>query len=105
VISKYFASACLLKLQITRIVSTVRAMNCRWNQTPTMSAYREVTMGKLERDLQTDVETERALRRLDGGSTRCALAVNRASRERYPDQDLHQMWAADATIIALRPSS
>jgi RNA polymerase-binding transcription factor DksA len=29
------------------------------------SAYREVTMGKLERDLQTIVEIERALRRLD----------------------------------------
>jgi RNA polymerase-binding transcription factor DksA len=31
------------------------------------SAYREVTMGKLERDLQTIVEIERALRRLDEG--------------------------------------
>jgi RNA polymerase-binding transcription factor DksA len=31
------------------------------------NAYREVTMGKLERDLQTIVEIERALRRLDDG--------------------------------------
>jgi len=36
------------------------------------SAYREVTMGKLERDLQTIVEIERALRRLaDGLYTTC----------------------------------
>ena len=55
-----FRQRLLAELQITRIVSTLRPMNCRWNQTPTMGAYREVTMGKLERDLQTDVETEEA---------------------------------------------
>ena len=59
-------------------------MNCRWNQTPTMGAYREVTMGKLERDLQTDVEIERALRRLDGGSTQCQSRIPDARLEAIP---------------------
>jgi DnaK suppressor protein len=42
------------------------------------SAYREVTMGKLERDLQTIVEIERALRRLDDGEY--AICVGCRSR-------------------------
>jgi RNA polymerase-binding transcription factor DksA len=38
------------------------------------SAYREVTMGKLERDLQTIIEIERALRRLDAGQYATCVA-------------------------------
>ncbi len=38
------------------------------------SAYREVTMGKLERDLQTIIEIERALRRLDAGEYATCVA-------------------------------
>jgi RNA polymerase-binding protein DksA len=38
------------------------------------SAYREVTMSKLERDLQTIVEIERALRRLDQGQYAICVA-------------------------------
>ena len=79
-----FRQRLLAELQITRIVSTLRPMNCRWNQTPTMGAYREVTMGKLERDLQTDVEIERALRRLDGGSTQCQSRIPDARLEAIP---------------------
>jgi RNA polymerase-binding transcription factor DksA len=42
------------------------------------SAYREVTMGKLERDLQTIVEIERALRRLDDGEyATCVVCQSR----------------------------
>ncbi len=48
------------------------------------NAYREVTMGKLERDLQTIVEIERALRRLDEG--RYATCVGCQSR--IPDARL-----------------
>ena len=48
------------------------------------SAYREVTVGKLERDLQTIVEIERALRRLDEGQ----YAVCVACQSRIPDARL-----------------
>ena len=46
----------------------------------TRSAYREVTMGKLERDLQTIVEIERVWGGWTEDSTQRALAVNRASQ-------------------------
>src|SRR5712671_3400606 len=48
------------------------------------SAYREVTMGKLERDLQTIVEIERALRRLDGGQYATCVGC----QSRIPDARL-----------------
>jgi DnaK suppressor protein len=48
------------------------------------SAYREVTMGKLERDLQTIVEIERALRRLDEGQ----YAICVGCQSRIPDARL-----------------
>jgi DnaK suppressor protein len=38
------------------------------------SAYREVTMSKLERDLQTIIEIERALLRLDAGGYATCVA-------------------------------
>ena len=38
------------------------------------SSYREVTMGKLERELQTIVEIERALRRIDDGEYATCVA-------------------------------
>src|SRR5258708_6018655 len=61
----------------------------------TRSAYREVTMGKLERDLQTIVEIERALRRLDAGQyATCVGCQSRIPDTRLSDtldQDLHQM--------------
>jgi DnaK suppressor protein len=38
------------------------------------SAYREVIMSKLERDLQTIIEIERALRRLDAGEYATCVA-------------------------------
>jgi|SRR5258705_4031439 RNA polymerase-binding transcription factor DksA len=38
------------------------------------SAYRDFTMGKLERDLQTIIEIERALRRLDAGEYATCVA-------------------------------
>jgi RNA polymerase-binding transcription factor DksA len=38
------------------------------------SAYREVTMGKLERDLQTIIDIERALRRIDAGEYATCVA-------------------------------
>jgi DnaK suppressor protein len=50
----------------------------------TRSAYREVTTGKLERDLLTIVEIERALRRLDRGQY--AMCVGCQSR--IPDARL-----------------
>jgi len=50
----------------------------------TRSAYRKVTMGKPERDLQTIVEIERPLRRLDEG--RHAMRVGCQSR--IPDARL-----------------
>src|SRR5258705_13447591 len=50
----------------------------------TRSAYREVTMGKLERDLQTIVEIERALRRLDGGQYATCVGC----QSRIPDARL-----------------
>ena len=48
------------------------------------SAYREVTMGKLERDLQTIVEIERALRRLDEGQYATCVGC----QSRIPDARL-----------------
>ncbi len=48
------------------------------------SAYREVTMGKLERDLQTIVEIERALRRLDDGQYATCVGC----QSRIPDARL-----------------
>ena len=48
------------------------------------SAYREVTMGKLERDLQTIIEIERALRRLDEGQ----YAICVGCQSRIPDARL-----------------
>jgi hypothetical protein len=80
-------------------MSIVRAMNCLWIQTQTMtpawtpSAYREVTMGKLERDLQTLVEIERALLRMDEG--RHATCVGCQSR----------ILDACLKAIPLRPAS
>lgn len=54
------------------------------------SAYREVTMGKLERDLQTIVEIERALRRLDEG----LYATCVGCQSRIPDARLKAIpWA------------
>jgi DnaK suppressor protein len=47
------------------------------------SAYREATMGKLERDLQTIVEIERALRRLEEGHyTTCVGCESRIPEPR-----------------------
>jgi len=40
------------------------------------SAYRDFTMGKLERDLQTIIEIERALRRLDAGEYATCVRVD-----------------------------
>src|SRR5205085_8131716 len=48
------------------------------------SAYREVTMGKLERDLQTIVEIERALRRIDEGQYATCVGC----QSRIPDARL-----------------
>src|ERR1700745_591225 len=48
------------------------------------SAYREATMGKLERDLQTIVEIERALRRLDEGQYATCVGC----QSRIPDARL-----------------
>lgn len=48
------------------------------------SAYREATMGKLERDLQTIIEIERALSRLDDGEYATCVAC----RSRIPDARL-----------------
>ena len=48
------------------------------------SAYREVTMGKLERDLQTIVEIERALRRLESGQYATCVGC----QSRIPDARL-----------------
>jgi RNA polymerase-binding transcription factor DksA len=48
------------------------------------SAYREVTMGKLERDVQTIVEIERALSRLDAGQYATCVGC----QSRIPDARL-----------------
>src|SRR6266481_2881828 len=48
------------------------------------SAYGEVTMGKLERDLQTIVEIERALRRLESGQYATCVGC----QSRIPDARL-----------------
>src|SRR6266403_1583319 len=48
------------------------------------SAYREVTMGKLERDLQTIAEIERALRRWDDGQYATCVGC----QSRIPDARL-----------------
>jgi RNA polymerase-binding transcription factor DksA len=48
------------------------------------SAYREATMGKLERDLQTIIEIERALSRLDDGEYATCVAC----QSRIPDARL-----------------
>jgi len=48
------------------------------------SAYREITMGKLERDLQTIAEIERALRRWDDGQYATCVGC----QSRIPDARL-----------------
>jgi RNA polymerase-binding transcription factor DksA len=48
------------------------------------SAYREVTMGKLERDLQTIIEIERALQRLNEGQYATCVGC----QSRIPDARL-----------------
>ena len=65
------------------------------------SAYREVTMGKLERDLQTIVEIERALRRLDEGTyTTCV-----GCQSHIPDARLKAIpWARTCIACAGRGS-
>jgi RNA polymerase-binding transcription factor DksA len=50
------------------------------------SAYREVTMGKLERDVQTIVEIERALSRLDAGQYPTCVGCQSA----FPTRALEQ---------------
>ena len=63
------------------------------------SAYREVTMGKLERDLQTIIEIERALQRLDEG--RYATCVGCQSR--IPDARLKAIpWTRTCIACAGR---
>ncbi len=63
------------------------------------SAYREVTMGKLERDLQTIIEIERALRRLDEGTyTTCV-----GCQSRIPDARLKAIpWTRTCIACAGR---
>jgi DnaK suppressor protein len=63
------------------------------------SAYREVTMGKLERDLQTMVEIERALRRLDKGQ----YAICVGCQSRIPDARLKAIpWTRTCIACAGR---
>jgi RNA polymerase-binding transcription factor DksA len=68
----------------------------------TRSAYREVTMGKLERDLQTIVEIERALRRLDGGQYATCVGC----QSRIPDARLKALpWTRTCIECASGPSN
>jgi RNA polymerase-binding transcription factor DksA len=63
------------------------------------SAYREVTMGKLERDLQTIVEIERALRRLDEGQYATCVGC----QSRIPDARLKAIpWTRTCVACAGR---
>ena len=63
------------------------------------SAYREVTMGKLERDLQTIVEIERALRRLDEGQYATCVGC----QSRIPDIRLKAIpWTRTCVACAGR---
>ena len=63
------------------------------------SAYREVTMGKLERDLRTIVEIERALRRLDEGQ----YAICVGCQSRIPDARLKAIpWTRTCIACAGR---
>jgi DnaK suppressor protein len=65
------------------------------------SAYREVTMGKLERDLQTIVEIERALRRIDEGQYATCVAC----QSRIPDARLKALpWTRTCVQCAGRGS-
>jgi len=65
------------------------------------SAYREVTMGKLERDLQTIVEIERALRRLDEGQYATCVGC----QSRIPDARLKAIpWTRTCIECAGRSS-
>ncbi len=63
----------------------------------TRSAYREVTMGKLERDLQTIVEIERALRRLEEGQYATCVGC----QSRIPDARLRAIpWTRNCIECA-----
>jgi DnaK suppressor protein len=63
------------------------------------SADREVTMGKLERDMQTIVEIERALQRLDEGQ----YAVCVGCQSRIPDARLKAIpWTRTCIACAGR---
>ncbi|HEY6128731.1 MAG TPA: TraR/DksA family transcriptional regulator [Candidatus Acidoferrum sp.] len=66
------------------------------------SAYREVTMGKLERDLQTIVEIERALRRIDEGDYATCVGC----QSRIPDARLKAIpWTRTCIECAGRGGS
>jgi RNA polymerase-binding transcription factor DksA len=63
------------------------------------SAYREVTMGKLERDLQTIMEIERALQRLDEGQYATCVGC----QSRIPDARLKAIpWTRTCIACAGR---
>src|SRR5437660_103026 len=63
------------------------------------SAYREATMGKLQRDLQTIVEIERALHRIDEG----LYATCVGCQSRIPDARLKAIpWARTCIACAGR---
>jgi RNA polymerase-binding transcription factor DksA len=63
------------------------------------SAYREVTMGKLERDLQTIIEIERALQRLNEGQYATCVGC----QSRIPDARLKAIpWTRTCIACAGR---
>lgn len=65
------------------------------------STYREATMGKLERDVQTIIEIERALQRLDSGQYATCVAC----QERIADARLKALpWTRTCIQCAGRSS-
>lgn len=66
------------------------------------NTYREATMGKLERDLQTIVEIERAIRRLDEGE----YAICVGCQSRIPEARLKALpWTRTCIECAGRRSN
>ena len=66
------------------------------------NSYREATMGKLERDLQTIIEIERAIRRLDDGE----YAICVGCQSRIPEARLKAIsWTRTCIECAGRRSN